>query len=218
MVPSDYQELTRSREVARDRSASEMARFGSESSAISICARCHGSDAMPPASSLIPVIAGQSGPYLEHTLRQYASGQRRSGVMQPAVAQLDDEAISKLVKYYAGLAPRQARKSPASEQQILRGQEIASVGITQAGVPACLFCHAGGAPTFPKLAGQHARYIVNQLHLWQRGLRASTAHGAIMAPIAKRLNDQQIQDVAAFFDSLAAPVAAEPKTSDARTP
>jgi cytochrome c553 len=218
MAAADYQELTRSRETVRDRSASEMARYGAESRAISICVRCHGSDTTPPVSRLVPVIAGQSAAYLENALRQYANGRRGSGIMQPAVAQLDDKAISQLVQYYAGLTPRQVRESSASQEQVLRGQEIATLGLPDKGIPPCLTCHAGNTATFPKLAGQHAPYIASQLRLWQRGLRASTAHGAIMAPIAKRLSDEQIIDVAAFFGSQGSATTSESKISERSAP
>lgn len=201
MTTANYRTITRSREAAEDRSASERARFGGEAAAISVCARCHGSESLPPASSLVPVIAGQSKAYLEEALRQYADGRRESGFMQPAAANLGADIISQLAGYYAGLPPVQAGATSASRERILRGQEIATLGLPAKGVPACLTCHAGSTPMFPTLAGQHAAYTANQLHLWQRGLRDTTGYGAIMAPIAKRLNQEQIDDVAAFFAS-----------------
>jgi cytochrome c553 len=67
-----------------------------------------------------------------------------------------------------------------------------------------LACHAGkSAATFPKLEGQHAAYIVGQLRLWRRGLRDRTVQGAIMAAIAPRLTDEQIDNLAAYFESVA---------------
>lgn len=204
MTIPDYRKITRSREASQDRSASERARFGGEAAAISVCARCHGSESLPPSSRLVPVIAGQSRVYLEEALRQYGDGRRESGFMQPAAANLDDDVISQLAGYYAGLPPVQAGASSASQEQILRGQEIATLGQPLRGIPPCLVCHAGSTPLFPTLAGQHAPYIANQLRLWQRGLRQATTYGAIMAPIAKRLSEQQIDDVAAFFESMGA--------------
>ena len=55
----------------------------------------------------------------------------------------------------------------------------------------------------PRLAGQHAPYLARQLHLWKEGLNASADNGAIMAPIAARLTDEQIRDVSAYYASLA---------------
>jgi cytochrome c553 len=153
----------------------------------------------------IPVIAGQSPEYLENALHQYAAGRRESGIMQPVAAELKSETISQLAQYYSALPALQAKPTSATREQILRGQTIAAAGLAGEGVPACLVCHAGATSTFPTLAGQHSAYAANQLRLWQRGLRQSTAHGAIMAPIARRLNEQQIDDVAAFFHSLGTP-------------
>jgi cytochrome c553 len=201
MTSAHYRAITRSREAAQDRSAAERARFGGEAAAISVCGRCHGFESTPPASRLVPVIAGQSRAYLEEALRQYAAGHRESGIMQPAAANLDADIISQLTEYYAGLPPVQASATTFSRERIERGQTIATLGVPAKGVPACLTCHAGSTPMFPRLAGQHAAYIANQLRLWQRGLRATTGYGAIMAPIAARLDGEQINDVAAFFES-----------------
>jgi cytochrome c553 len=216
MTAADYRQITRSRLSEQDRSADELARLGGETRAISVCVRCHGAATMPPSSSMVPVIAGQSAAYLEQALRQYADGRRQSGIMQPVAAELDDEAVSQLVKYYAGLPALQANPSRASQQQVLHGQEIGTLGVPSKGVPPCLACHAGSTPTFPTLAGQHATYLANQLRLWQRGLRDMTAHGAIMAPIAKRLNEKQIDDVAAFFGSLGSQALVQNPSPDAK--
>jgi cytochrome c553 len=121
--------------------------------------------------------------------------------MQPVAAELDDEAVLQLAKYYAGLSALQASQPRASQHRVQRGQVIATEGLPEKDVPACFACHAGSAAAFPTLTGQHAAYLASQLRLWQRGLREATAYGAIMAPIAKRLNEEEIEDVAAFFAS-----------------
>jgi cytochrome c553 len=214
LTNAEYQKVTRSDLSVTNRNLGQTIRFGSERRAISACTRCHESVSTPPISVLVPALAGQSSAYLENAIRQYADGRRQSGIMQPAVAQLNDEAIAHLVRYYATLTPNPVEASAASERQILQGQKIATGGIPDKGVPACLACHAGSAATFPKLAGQHARYMANQLHLWQQGLRAGTAHGAIMAPIAKRLTGEQIENVAAYFASVGPAAKAEPRIGE----
>jgi cytochrome c553 len=201
MSPDEYRRLVRT--GAEQRGARELARFGTGVRAIAVCARCHGAESVPPASPLVPVVAGQSVPYLERALRDYASGVRRSGMMQPVAAELGDESITALARYYNGQAPVQAADAAQPPlEQIRRGQNIATLGIPSQGIPACLTCHAGSAPMFPRLAGQHAAYVKSQLDLWRRGLRADTVYGAIMAPIARRLTPEQGADVAAFFASI----------------
>ena len=126
--------------------------------------------------------------------------------MQPVAAELDTAEIAGLAEYYAGLSVHRG-SSPAAQaatDQIERGRMIATAGAQTGGIPPCIACHDRGTPAvFPRLAGQYAPYLVGQLRLWRRGLRDRTARGAIMAPIARRLTHQQIEDVAAYFENLA---------------
>lgn len=65
----------------------------------------------------------------------------------------------------------------------------------------CAGCHGedGNSPadTFPKLAGQHASYIVKQLVAFKSGERKD----AMMAALASSLSEQDMQDAAAFYSS-----------------
>jgi cytochrome c553 len=123
--------------------------------------------------------------------------------MQPVAAELDNASIKELAAYYSGLPPKRiGTDTPVSHDQIIRGQKIATLGIPSNGVPPCLSCHAGSVASFPTLAGQHGPYMLAQIRLWQKGHRSQTTHGAIMAPIAKRLTRQQAEDVVAFFESM----------------
>jgi cytochrome c553 len=64
---------------------------------------------------------------------------------------------------------------------------------------ACQVCHGKGGrstkPTYPVLAGQHAKYIVKQL----KAFKAGTRKDPIMNGMAATLNEQDMLDVAAFF-------------------
>jgi cytochrome c553 len=66
---------------------------------------------------------------------------------------------------------------------------------------ACQVCHGKGGhstdPTYPILAGQHAKYIIKQL----KAFRAGTRKDPIMNGMAAPLSDQDMEDVAAFFHS-----------------
>jgi cytochrome c553 len=218
MTAAEYRAITRSGLAKEESTPSELARFGGQNRSISMCVRCHGAETIPPSSTMVPVIAGQSAEYLERALRQYADGRRPSGMMQPVAAALDEEALLQLAKYYAGLSALQASRSRASEQEVQRGQAIATKGLPKRDVPACLTCHAGGVAAFPTLSGQHAAYLANQLRLWQRGLREDTVYGAIMAPIAKRLTEKDIDDVSAFFASFGVSTDQDHQTEGRRVP
>jgi cytochrome c553 len=65
----------------------------------------------------------------------------------------------------------------------------------------CQVCHGKGGhstkDTYPILAGQHAAYIQKQL----KAFKAGTRKDPIMNGQAAPLSDQDIEDVAAFFQS-----------------
>jgi len=66
---------------------------------------------------------------------------------------------------------------------------------------ACQVCHGKGGhstkPTYPILAGQHAQYIQKQLRAFKEGARKDPIMNGMAAP----LSEQDIEDVAAFFQS-----------------
>lgn len=65
----------------------------------------------------------------------------------------------------------------------------------------CAACHgADGNSTIadnPKLAGQHADYLVKSLQGYKSGKRKN----AIMGPMAANLSQRDIEDLAAYFSS-----------------
>lgn len=190
---------------ARD-SGREVADLASPGAAMASCARCHGDASLAPSSRLVPRLDVLPARYMSAALAQYADGSRPSGIMQPIAAALDSLDLARLATNYAELTSRQAeaeRPSTADPARIDAGRRIAENGVREAGIPPCLACHGpGGSDLFPRLAGQHARYIIGQLALWQRGLRDTSVTGAIMAPIARRLSGEQIAAVGAYFESL----------------
>jgi cytochrome c553 len=155
-------------------------------------------------SSLVPTLHGQPAEYLAMSLRAYAAGQRKSGIMQPIAAELEQEEIAKVAAYYAGLSqPRRDEMAGSDPANAEAGRALATRGVPEAGVPPCLGCHGRQAlPTYPRLAGQQADYMIGQLQVWKRGLNTFTEHAAIMAPIAQRLSQEQIKAVSAYFASL----------------
>lgn len=169
----------------------------------SSCLGCHGAARSSPISRLVPKLEGLSASYIEFSLRSYRSGARPSGVMQQFAGPLDDATIGRIAAYYAALPRAVTASAAAAADDIERGRAIAERGLPAEGIPPCLICHEARArDIFPRLPGQHARYIVNQLELWQKGLRQDTALGQIMAPIARRLTPEQMRSVAAFLETL----------------
>jgi cytochrome c553 len=66
----------------------------------------------------------------------------------------------------------------------------------------CATCHGknglGTAPNYPNLAGQKSQYMAQQLKLFRSGERKSEQ----MNIIAQPLSDQDIDNLAAYYESL----------------
>lgn len=71
---------------------------------------------------------------------------------------------------------------------------------------ACAICHGADGkalvPMYPKLAGQNAAYLKYALTAYRSGDRQGPMAG-LMYPNAKDLTDQDIDDLAAYYRSLA---------------
>ena len=86
------------------------------------------------------------------------------------------------------------------------GVVIAAQG-TAAGAPACAQCHAfngvsDASGAFPRIAGQSADYLAEQLRDFASGVRSN----ALMSPIAKALTPDDVADVAAYYAGVDGPV------------
>ena len=72
----------------------------------------------------------------------------------------------------------------------------------------CASCHGANFstpidPSYPKLAGQHKDYIAQALKAYQRGVDGANGRGnAIMGAQAKALSNTDIQNIAAYLNSL----------------
>ena len=73
----------------------------------------------------------------------------------------------------------------------------------------CASCHGADGrstviPQYPKIGGQSAPYVVNALKAYREGRRLGT-FAAIMAEVAKPLTDADIDNLAAYVESLDTP-------------
>lgn len=68
----------------------------------SACVACHGQNGVS-VNALWPTLAGQHESYLEHSLRQYKSGDRANAVMTAQAAMIDEKDIPLLARYFASL-------------------------------------------------------------------------------------------------------------------
>ena len=168
-----------------------------------VCATCHGPGGRS-TSPTVPNLAAQSQPYLEAQLKAFRDQSRADpdaqAYMWGMAAQLDDASIASIASYYSAQAAATTDNSSQSDL-IQRGKQVFTEGVNSAGVPACASCHgdrAQGQASFPRLAGQHAPYVLKQLLVIQNALRtAPVMHGVI-----RTLSREQMQAVAAYVESL----------------
>ena len=170
-----------------------------------VCSNCHGLTGTS-VSPNFPNLAGQPEPYFEAQLTGFKSHGRRDPAgfeyMWGISRSLTDDQIKGLAAYYAAQQP--ARQSVEGDRTRLdAGKSIFDSGVASAGVPACASCHGPqgqGNATFPRLAGQHADYIVKQLVVFQRTV--DRPEGSIMKTVAHSLTRENIDDVAAYLQAL----------------
>ena len=168
--------------------------------ATTVCVACHAADgnSIMPAN---PKLAGQHPEYITKQLKNFKAGTRANPVMGPMASTLSDEDVAHLRDYFGAQAQKGGSaksNGPGSE-----GEKIYRGGIAAKGVPACAACHApngAGIPVqFPRLAGQHAEYVTNQLKAFRSGERANAP---MMKTIAAKISDQEIAAVADYIQGL----------------
>jgi cytochrome c553 len=166
--------------------------------ASTVCAACHGADGNS-AIAMFPKIAGLQSSYLSKQLRDFQAGRRKSDVMAPVVATLKPQDILALADHYAAQAIK-----PSTDIDIKLvglGKLIYFDGNEQSGVPACVGCHqpaGAGHLIYPRIGGQHAAYVRQQLKSFASGDRSNDAN-RFMRVVAKRLSDEEIDAVAAYL-------------------
>ena len=169
--------------------------------AVGTCGTCHGPDGNSTQPKF-PRLAGQRANYLVTQLKGFRAQTRGDpdaiGYMWGMAAELDDPTIEALAAYYAAQKPAVSRSGDAP--LVARGREIYEHGVPAQGVPACSTCHgadAHGQQEFPRLAGQHAQYVLKQLGSFQSNMR----NVAMMHGVAQNLHLEDMQAVAAYLEA-----------------
>jgi cytochrome c553 len=169
---------------------------------IETCSACHGLNGRSVAPTF-PILAAQSAPYIELQLHAFKDQTRADpdaqAYMWGMASQLNDASISGLAAYFSKQAAAPGKSGNAT--LIAQGKQIFMEGVPGRQIPACASCHgaqAQGNGPFPRLAGQHAPYLLKQLLVIQSVLRtAPVMHGVI-----KDLTRDQMQAVVAYLESI----------------
>jgi cytochrome c553 len=173
-----------------------------------VCAACHGADGNS-TSPTNPSIAGQHAEYITLQLMHFQSGIRANAVMQAMAAKLTPEDMKALGVFFA---QQKAKPSAAKDRELVAvGQKIFRGGNASRGVPACAACHspdgAGIPKRYPRVGGQYADYTLAQLKAFKAGERGADkegkdVNGKVMAQIASRMSEREMQAVAEFTSGL----------------
>jgi len=173
-----------------------------EERAVNLCSTCHGPRGIS-TSPEFPILAAQRAGYLEAQIEAFRSKTREEKAahdfMYGIAGNLNDpRVIAGIAHYYASQPAAPGR--PGDPAVIAKGKEFFDKGSPGRGIPPCASCHganAEGMADFPRLAGQHAKYILRQLEYIQGLVRkAPVMHG-----IVKDLTPDEMQAVAVFVQS-----------------
>lgn len=170
--------------------------------AATTCSTCHGTDGRNTAPAF-PNLAAQTATYLEAQLQAFRDQTRADpdaqAYMWGMAAQLNDPMIKAIAAHYS--AKRAAEGVSGDAKLTARGKIIFQQGVPEQGIPACATCHgyqAQGNGAFPRLAGQHAPYLLKQMLVIQNALRAAP----VMHGVIKQLSRDQMLAVASYLESI----------------
>lgn len=162
------------------------------------CAGCHGADGNSPTAAF-PKIAGQGETYLLKQLKEIKDGTRPVAQMAGQLDNMNDQDLENLASYFAS---QTMSGSAAKKELVDMGASVYRAGIKEQEISSCTGCHsptgAGNAPAgFPRLSGQHADYIEQQLLMFQKGERNNDAD-MVMRSITERMTAQEIKAVSSY--------------------
>jgi cytochrome c553 len=169
---------------------------------IETCGACHGINGRSIAPTF-PNLAAQTAPYIELQLHAFKDQSRADpdaqAYMWGMASQLSDATITGLASYFA------AQPAPVgisgNAALVAQGKKLFEEGVPARQIPPCATCHgprAQGMATFPRLAGQHAPYLLKQLLVIQSVLRTAP----VMHGVVKDLSREQMQALVAYLESL----------------
>ena len=170
-----------------------------------VCSLCHGVDGRSTSPNF-PNLAAQQPAYFIAQMNGFRNHSRVDPAgfeyMWGLSRNLTDDQIKALAGYYAA----QTAASPGSAgnpAMVAKGKVVFEQGVPEKNITACVACHgqqAQGNEQFPRLAHQHADYLVKQLKVFQR--TDERPEGGIMKTIAHGLTPENMAEVAAYLQEL----------------
>lgn len=164
------------------------------------CFLCHGIEG-ESASPVFPRLAGQHAEYVAKQLSDFKAGKRKSDTMKPQAEDLTPEEMKALGVFFEG--KKTTARTGRDAELLAVGKYVFNRGNQFSGLPACATCHGAkghGTPQLPRLAGQHPRYIEDQLK--QFNSRERNNDNAVMHTVASKLTELERNAVAEFIATL----------------
>ena len=172
-----------------------------------MCVGCHGIkgyQASFPEVYKVPMISGQSAKYIVSSLNAYKKGERKHPSMRGISETLTDQDMADLAAYYSASGVV-AGAAPLADKPSAEPNEKVAALLAKAN---CSSCHGSNYskpidPSYPKLGGQHADYLLVALKSYKVENNAKVGRGnAIMAGMAKQYTNAELKVLANYLSSL----------------
>src|SRR5690606_25197034 len=167
-----------------------------------MCIGCHGIPGYQnsfPEIHKVPMISGQSAPYIVSSLKAYQKGDRKHPSMRGIAGSLSEQDMADLAAFYAGQA------GPAAPEAIPAASADVAALLTKG---ACVSCHGANLskpidPSYPKIGGQHADYLYVALKSYTvEGNNVIGRNNAIMGGIAKQFSNNELRALSKYMASV----------------
>ncbi|WP_455208782.1 c-type cytochrome [Kaarinaea lacus] len=172
-----------------------------------LCHGCHGVDGISIDPTTFPNLAGQYAGYIFKQVQDFQLGNRQDDTMSAMAAMVTSKEDLKDIAVYFQ-SQKKMKGKPTNSALAKEGAKVFEDGNPKTGVYGCVNCHGkdgkGKGPTislFPVIGGQTKAYLVKQLNDLKSGKRQNDPAG-MMAEIAKKLSDKEIQAVAEYLSGL----------------
>lgn len=171
-----------------------------------MCIGCHGIPGYQqsfPEVTKVPMISGQGAAYLNAALQAYKKGDRKHPTMRAIAASLTDADMADLAAHYAQHGASMI-KTVADAPAAQPSAEVAAL----LAKGACASCHGANYskpidPSYPKLAGQHADYLMSALRAYgTQGNPHVGRSNAIMAGQVQPFKPAELKAMARYLGSL----------------
>ncbi|MBH9553165.1 c-type cytochrome [Inhella sp. 4Y17] len=168
---------------------------------VAMCIGCHGIpgyQASFPEVHRVPMISGQNAGYIVAALQGYAKGDRKHPTMRGISGSLSEQDMKDVAAFYE----QQGKGEPAPADVAAAPEALKDK------LAACAACHGANFSktldgNHPKLAGQHADYLLVALKSYQIKGQSTVGRGnAIMQGQVAALSPAELKQIAKYLAGL----------------